>query len=462
MTAQVGTAKAESETPVASRTHTAGSMRFFLVLAAVSLLVTGWIVGALSYDGSAYFLNIVDFRTLYQPFQRYSSAPFELPTVVAVYATSSLSLLRHIFGLSYALAPLTALSASWLVVRHRQPRLVVWPVLGIAIVAFPAILFPISESAIVAMWAWPLVLVALVSLDSTPSVIAGVAFTVFLLFLAANSLLIFCVVAAIAAVRAAREPALRRRLLTWTAFMVVTAIVRYVVLNADFSTAGHQLPQIWHEISGDFRSLAFIAYIAVFLAGLVLIALRFAPNAGDLWVRHIATALVVVAGVLLAVYASSDTLWTPAIDARDLTVALELPFFLFCALDQLGRMPLGADAVSAVSVRDSIVMTSGVVLCVSLALFCASWSTLTGRLTKQVSAETSYCVNPVSLKERATMLARSNPKNLEALVIDLQTKTPAHIAISSADCALLHSSGVLELNSFTAPAHGEWFTFQGP
>lgn len=183
-------------------------------LAAVGFVVLGWFGASLTFDGSKYLLGVVERGHAFHPFARYTAETFQYPVLWASSHTSSVPPLRHIFGLSYTVAPFGALLASWLVVRRRAPGLMVWPVLGIGIAALPGLLFPVSESVVLAEWAWPLFLVTLVALDGF-SLVAGAGIAAFLFFLHPQSLLVFFAVALVSGVRALREPALRRRLIAW-------------------------------------------------------------------------------------------------------------------------------------------------------------------------------------------------------------------------------------------------------
>jgi hypothetical protein len=436
----------------------------FFVLAALSLLSIGWIAGGVTFDGAHYFLEIVNFQKLFQPLQRFSSAPFESPTLFASTLTKSIVTLRHVFGVSYAFAPLSAILASWFVIRHRSPDLMVWPIVGIGVVAFPALVFPISESGIVAEWAWPLFLVTLVGLDETPSIVVGLLFSVFLLFLAANALVVFLLVAAVAVVRAVARPAVRSRALSWAGVMLIFALIRYFVLHRDFAGYGHRTSVVVSRLQESLSGPAFFSFlIAASAAALLLVLLRSRYGRASSWLTYVPTGLMVVSGMFLVLYASNDKSWAKAIDARDLTLLLEIPIMLVCVIDEFAPRLASTQELDKRNryARNSVIVVAGVVLVIGAGVFCASWTNLTDNLTSRLESAASYCVPPSLLEERGTVLEMDYfPADFQALVIDLQSDQPAHVPLSSDDCRVLSSRGVLILDQFRSPANGDWFTFK--
>ena len=109
------------------------SIWIFFVLVGIAFGIMGWFGASLTFGGSWYFMRLIESQQLVHPFQRIATAPLQYPTLWLSSRTSSLPLLRHVFGLSYALAPVGALLASWLVVRRRASYLMIWPILGIGL-----------------------------------------------------------------------------------------------------------------------------------------------------------------------------------------------------------------------------------------------------------------------------------------------------------------------------------------
>jgi len=454
----MGQAQSESSSALDGARGLGRSIWVFFVLVAVAFAVMGWFGASLTFDGSKYFLKVVEERQTFHYFARTTGQTFQYPTLWASSHTSSVPLLRHVFGLSYAVAPFGALLASWLVVRRRAPGLMVWPVLGIGIAALPGLLFPVSESVIVAEWAWPLVLVTLVALDGF-SLVAGAGIAAFLFFLHPQSLFVFLAVAVISTIRARLEPALRRRLIAWASVMLVATVLAYVWHYTDISKPGHSLSptRILNEFSNGELGLPFLAYFLAFCAGLALLALRHSPMLPvNRWTRLIPAALVALAGICMVVYASNASLWTRAADARDLVIFLELPFVILAVLDQLRpASEVGVETEPDLDARGPIVIVTGIALCISLVVWSAGWSSETGALARQLAATHTYCVAPSAVGQKVT----ADSLYKEELAIDLQTRTPAHIVIPPAGCLALRRRGVLTLVQLHFRVNGGWFHF---
>src|ERR1700722_1844478 len=363
-----------SPAPISDEKSSYRHVWIFLVLSAVALAIAGWVGGAVTFSGANFFFSLIERQALHQPFGRYSTAPFQAPALFASSVTSSLAVLRHLFGLGYAVAPFGALLASWLVVRRRAPRLVIWPVIGITVVGFPGLLCLILESPIVAEWAWPLVLLALVGIDDDWTFAAGGVIAVFLFFCSANSLGVFLVVAAIALVRAAREPALRSRLLAFGVAMAIAAPVEYVVRNKDFTAGPHKVSAglIWKEFRVGYFPLPFVAYVLAGCACALILYLRFSSKPASRVVGYLPAALMLLAGGCLVGYASVGAEWLGANTSKDLILLLELPLFAVGALDHLvapKRQPQDS-ASREPEIRMAVVLVAGVALLACL----ASWS----------------------------------------------------------------------------------------
>jgi hypothetical protein len=433
----------------------------FLVLCGVALAIAGWVGGALTFSGANFFFSLVERQALHQPYGRYSTAPFQVPALFASSITSSLAVLRHLFGLGYAIAPFGALLASWLVVRKRAPRLMIWPVIGITVVCFPGLLCLILESPIVAEWAWPLVLLTLVALDDGWTLSAGGVIAVFLFFCSANSLGVFLVVAVLAFIRAAREPALRSRLAAWGVAMVMAAPIEYIVRNKDFTASPHKISAglIGMEFRDGYLPLPFVAYLLAGFACALLVYLRFSSKRARSVVEYLPTALVALAGACLVGYASAAGEWKDANSSKDLILLLELPLFAVAALDHLlGPKRQPQDAAShEPGVRQPVVIVAGVALLASLASWSVNWSSLMNEASRNVAASSAYCVSPRSVEIHGTPLqSQYTPE----LALDLGSRSPAHVVIDSSGCTLLRDKGVLELYEFRTRVTAGWFHFR--
>jgi hypothetical protein len=435
----------------------------FLACSALALGIAGWIGGALSFSGSAFFFALIEHQALHQPFGRYSTAPFQLPALVASSVTNSLVVLRHLFGLGYAVAPFGALLVSWLVVRKRAPQLIVWPVIGITVVCLPGLLCLIQESPIVAEWAWPLLLLTLVALDNRWTVLVAVALAVFVFFCSANSLGVFLVVAAAALVRAAVQPAMRSRLLIWGVAMLVAAPLEYGLRNSDFTAPAHKvsLSVVSQEFRVGYFPLPFVAYVLAGCACAVILYLRFSSRRTPRIVGYLPAALVAGSGVCLVIYCSTAGGWHDASGPKDILLLLAVPLYAVAGFDQLFRstkaVRSGDPGAIQSDVRVPVVLVAGVTLLLCLGLWSASWSSLMNDASRKLSAAATYCVPVDTIHEPNTALASGYDPQL---ALDLQTRTPAHVLINSAGCRVLREKGVLQIFEFKSEVAKGWFHFR--
>jgi hypothetical protein len=463
VTTTVGGQSGETRTDTQQARSSYRYVWIFLVCSALALGIAGWIGGALSFSGAAFFFGLIEHQALHQPFGRYSTAPFQLPALIASSVTSSLVVLRHLFGLGYAVAPFGALLVSWLVVRKRAPQLIVWPVIGITVVCLPGLLCLIQESPIVAEWAWPLLLLTLVSLDDRWTFLAAVVLAVFLFFCSANSLGVFLVIAAAALVRAAVQPATRRRLVPWGVTMLVAAPLEYGLRNSDFTAPAHKVS--FSVVSQEFRvgyfPLPFVAYVLAGCACAVILYLRFSSRRTPRIVGYMPTALVVGSGVCLVAYCSTAGGWHDASGPKDILLLLVLPLYAVAGFDQLFRSTkvANSDDSGAIQsdVRVPVVLVAGVTLLLCLGLWSASWSSLINDASQKLSAATTYCVPVHTIHKPNTALASAYDPEL---ALDIQTRTPAHVLINSAGCRVLQDKGVLQIFEFKSQVARGWFHFK--
>ena len=130
---------------------------------AIALLAIGGLIAAatqlpLDWDGSYIALNVLWAQEPFMPHGRWVNLPLQALALVASRWISDTDTLAVIFGAAYSLIPAAALAASWWVVRDREPRMLVWPALGIGLLALPGQAFFVSEAMLAVQLVWPLVL----------------------------------------------------------------------------------------------------------------------------------------------------------------------------------------------------------------------------------------------------------------------------------------------------------------
>lgn len=135
--------------------------------AAVALLAGGGLVAALTqlplaWDGAYIAMNVLWTQAPFAPHERWANIPLQVPTLLLSRWITGSDVLTIVFSASYALIPAVALAVSWWVVRRQRPHLILWPALGIGLVALPGQAFFVSEAIFSTQLMWPLVLAAAV------------------------------------------------------------------------------------------------------------------------------------------------------------------------------------------------------------------------------------------------------------------------------------------------------------
>jgi len=136
------------------------------LLVAVPLLVAAFVGLPLFQDGSSYLLELMTSQSAVRH-HRYSVLFVQAPSIAAVRLSaladldprSALTIVRGVFSFSYAIVPFVALAWSWLLVRRRDPAMMIWPVAAILllnVVNFSGV----SEILLATQLAMPLMLAA--------------------------------------------------------------------------------------------------------------------------------------------------------------------------------------------------------------------------------------------------------------------------------------------------------------
>jgi hypothetical protein len=136
------------------------------LLVIAPLLVAAFVGLPLFQDGSSYLLELMTSHSAVRHY-RYSVLLVQAPSIVALKLSaladldprSALTVVRGVFSFSYAILPFVALAWSWLLVRQRDPAMMLWPVAAILllnVVNFSGV----SEILLAAQLAFPLLLAA--------------------------------------------------------------------------------------------------------------------------------------------------------------------------------------------------------------------------------------------------------------------------------------------------------------
>jgi hypothetical protein len=144
-----------------------------LVAVALAALVAALAGLPLFEDGAFYFYKLLVTGAPEVPALRYAAVLPQLPAAVANWLDADVTILRHVFSLSYAALPVLSLIGCWLVVRGPAPGLILFPALFLVVnqINYSAV----SELLWSLHLAWPFVLLAAVRPASRLTLVYGLA-----------------------------------------------------------------------------------------------------------------------------------------------------------------------------------------------------------------------------------------------------------------------------------------------
>ncbi len=428
--------------------HGRGATHLAIALVAIGIIAAAWLEAGLAFDGSSYLARALEARAPHVPFQRYSSEVLQYPVLIVGWYTENLDVLRHVYAATLALVPLVAVGMSWLVVRHRSPGLMVWPVLGIGLVVLPGLLYQVSESVMVAELIWPLLLLVLIGSDLREMTGACVL-AAFVLFLSASAALAFVVLAVIAGVKAACLRHGRGSAAAMAAVFMVLAAIRLVLLRADVVARSHELSgsTLLRYFDAAERGWPFAAVLAAWCAGLAVTWSRILAQRGlakqAAAARLFAPTLALLGGLFLLRWALEPGVWPLGVlDARDLVLPLELPLVALAAFDHLRRGQNEGQAAIGRTRAGVMIMASATVATV-LTMTSASWSSAVSTLAQRVNRSSAACVTPAALARKEPLLQGWWLGTL--VVVEAPSRRLSHAALPLSGCRLLARRDLLQL-----------------
>jgi hypothetical protein len=211
------------------------------LLVAIPLLIVAIVGLPLFQDGSSYLLELMTSHSAIRH-HRYAVLLVQAPSIVALKLSalagldprSALHVVRAVFNVSHAILPLVALAWSWLLVRERDPAMMIWaaaPILMLNVVNFSAV----SEILLATQLAFPLLLAASLERPTRFANATILLLTSIILLLHALVAVLFMGLACGMALRARRLDAPVRRAWNLAALFAGAAVAR-LVLDAWLST----------------------------------------------------------------------------------------------------------------------------------------------------------------------------------------------------------------------------------
>jgi hypothetical protein len=311
----------------------------------------------LTWDGAYYLFQVLDTGQAFGPRDRILDVPLQQPVIALRSFIDDPAVLAAVFGFSCLLVPLASLAASWLIVRNHQPRLFVWPVLGMGLLLLPGQAAVQSEAMMALEMVWPILLAVLIGRPSENWAIV-LGFSVFLALAHPFAVpLLAGVAAAVVLVHVSRRR--ERPQLWWAiAFAALASLAWLRVANAELDpthTEGLSLGQMTAAFDQVVAGRPLVS-IGLTYAGAMLLVVgsvlnRVRAGASVRAVETLAFVLFAIAGFVLATWAADAHAWWTALDYRFVALFVVAPLMALALLDAL---LLSQPAKDAAEPRDSI------------------------------------------------------------------------------------------------------------
>ncbi len=433
-------------------------MRLYFALTTTALVIAALCGAPLAWDGSYYLLKALDAQAPFTPHHRLINVLLQGPALLVSRYTDNMAVLRVLFELGYVAIPLSALAASWWIVRRRAPDLFAWAALGIGLGALPGQFNMNSEAIAAVQLFWPALLALLVGMPGGVAPVAAVL--VALMFLAhpiAGAL--FVAGAGTAALVALVAPRRRRVLAPWIVGLGVLAVLRLVVARDSYETS---------ELTAHAQVLAFeksvlgwplLALVCAWFAAVALFMARrrgFAWRGGAAPAYVAACVLVAMTGTALLPWALDPRAWANAIDFKGWVLAASLPFMTIAVVDGVaGRAVEPRPPPMASRHRRGIVHIVGAVFLVVLAAQSLSFARVSHALGESIARGAAPCLATSLLAAvDGTALAHWS---LPSYALLQEGKTPRRLVLGGNGCGEAQRTGRLRITSWDDSLGRGWF-----
>jgi hypothetical protein len=288
----------------------------------IGLVALGGLLAALTqlplaWDGSYIALNVLWSQEPFMPHGRWVNLPLQAPVLLASRWISDTATLGVIFSATYALLPAVALAVSWLVVRKRAPRLLVWPALGMML-ALPGQAFFVSEAVLSTQLAWPLVLAVSLGTERRHVTLLAVL-AIALAFAHPIAVGLLALVVVLWALRPDRPMRSHGRLGWAMAGLGIVMLVgiRYLT-NANSYETSQVSVSAFAAQAQTLDAVRIGAIALVYLGTLFVLARHAAVLSRWVVLDALPVLAVLAAGILLVVWALDPLAWAQALEYRGL------------------------------------------------------------------------------------------------------------------------------------------------
>ncbi len=419
-------------------------MKLFFVLVSLALIVGAVAGGALLWDGSYYLYKALDTNVPYVPHGRLINIPLQWPVILISHFVTDINVLKLIFGLVYALVPLSSLLLSWWIVKDEKPELFVWCALGIGFGTLMLQLSFIAEAIIVIQLFWPVMLAIVIRPRRSVYVVVALL-TSAIIFSHPFSIALYAFAAALAFAVGLRYRDRRRQ--SWMLALlfialVVAAALRFSSIHDNYEADRLSLDALRSTFASSMAGLRLAALVSVYIAmGLVFFAPIVTRSQNRLirrwqiqsrqlaWIIYaLELGCIMIAGILLVIWAIAPRLWESALSFRTWALFVSLPFMGIAALEGLAKSPSNSPATDGPwSHRMRTVQVTGLVFLIILSIQSLSWVSLTSDLNQTLAQSPTACVPVSAIKqEHASALGHWSVTPYSIL---LQGMTPQKVVL---------------------------------
>jgi hypothetical protein len=435
-------------------------------LIAIGLSMAVLTSGALAWDGSYMFFLTLDKQEPFIPHaQRFILLVGQGPMLLSSQWIDDITLLRIIFGLSYALITFGVLLLCWLIVKDRAPWLFLWPTLGIGIATLPRQITLYSEATIAMQLFWPLLLALLAGPGKRWQVlIPGLALVLLVAHPSAIPLIAFA--AGVAFLLAFRFRDRRTFYLRQAGLLASIDVIALVIFEARKSSyeSDHMSVEV---LVSSFKSAVFGPMLLALLFAYLAVAILFAaPAIRQKWIfpawadrtrtlYRVAFLAVAGAGVVLLVRVLVPRLWWTALDYRFWIVPITLPLLSLAVFEAAAPRAWTESLRLENAVRTRIVLLIAVIFAAALSANSLGWFRLTHKLENTLAASREACI-PLSSIDWIdhTPLEHWSVATYSLVV---QGRHPTAIVLPDDDCSAAQVDGLHVTDWYTRPWDKGWF-----
>lgn len=425
---------------------------------AIGLVALGGLLAALTqlplaWDGSYIALNVLWSQEPFMPHGRWVNLPLQAPVLLASRWISDTATLGVIFSATYALLPAVALAASWLVVRDRAPRLLVWPALGLML-ALPGQAFFVSEAVLSTQLVWPLVLA--VSLGTERRHVT--LLTVLALALAFAHPIAVGLLALVVVLWALRpvHPMRARGRLGWAVagLGIVTLVgIRYLT-NVNSYEAGQVSVSTFAAQAQTLDAFRIGAIALVYLGTLVILVRHAAAMSRPTALDALPMLVVSAAGILLTLWALDPLAWAYVLEYRGLVLFVCATLYLAAFLDVRGRRPDAPEA-SAPRGTNATLLIAAATWAMVVTAQGLHWQATLRDFSGYLERSPTACVSAASIGgiERSPL----NHWSVTPLSLLMGGQEPGRLVLMEEGCAERLADGFPIEGVETRPWESRWF-----